>query len=209
MIDDILSFYTNFIGAFSITYIILYCILAGLSYHAIKKSLNTKHFIPDNVIIKSNHIPGVSIVAPAFNEGATVVNNVKSLLSLTYPKFEVVLVNDGSADDTLQKLIKEFELVKVDFYYQEKIKTHTVRGHYKSTNPLYYKLLVVDKENAKSKADAVNVGVNSTKYPLFICTDVDCILKNDTIIKLANPFIESKKRVIATGAGIRISNSCE
>jgi lipoteichoic acid synthase len=209
MIDDILSIYTNFIGIFSITYIIFYCVLAGLSYYAIKKNLNTKHFIPNNVIIKSNYIPGVSIVAPAFNEGATVVNNVKSLLSLTYPKFEIVLVNDGSSDDTLKKLIKEFELVKVDFYYQEKIKTHTVRGHYKSTNPLYYKLLVVDKENAKSKADAVNVGVNSTKYPLFICTDVDCILKNDTIIKLAKPFIEGKKRVIATGAGIRISNSCE
>ncbi|WP_223681564.1 sulfatase-like hydrolase/transferase [Flavobacterium hibisci] len=209
MTDDILSFYTNFIGAFSITYIIFYSILAGLSYYAIKKSLNTKHFLPDNVIIKSNYIPGVSIVAPAFNEGATVVNNVKSLLSLNYPKFEIILVNDGSSDGTLEKLIKEFELVKVDFYYQEQIKTHIVRGHYKSTNPLYHKLLVVDKENARSKADAVNVGINSTQYPLFICTDVDCILKSDTIIKLAKPFIESKKRVIATGAGIRISNSCE
>jgi cellulose synthase/poly-beta-1,6-N-acetylglucosamine synthase-like glycosyltransferase len=209
MINDILTIYTNFIGIFSLTYIIFYCILAGLSYSAIKRSLNTKHFIPTNVIIKSNYIPGVSIVAPAFNEGANVVYNVKSLLSLTYPKFEIVLVNDGSTDDTLQKLINEFELVKVDFYYEEKIKSATVRGHYKSTNPLYSKLLVVDKENAKSKADASNAGINSTKYPLFICTDVDCILKNNTIIKLVKPFIETKKRVIATGAGIRISNSCE
>ncbi|WP_264564988.1 glycosyltransferase family 2 protein [Flavobacterium sp. N3904] len=197
-------------GLFSVTYILFYCTLAMLSYYAIKKHLNTKYFIPNNVILKSNYLPGVSVVAPAFNEGATVVYNVKSLLSLTYPKFEVVLVNDGSTDDTLQKLIDEFELVKVDFYYQEKIKTKTVRGHYKSKNPLYSKLLVVDKENAKSKADAANAGINSTKYPLFLCTDVDCILKNDTIIKLAKPFIESKsKRVIATGAGIRISNSCE
>ena len=128
MINDILTIYTNFIGIFSLTYIIFYCILAGLSYSAIKRSLNTKHFIPTNVIIKSNYIPGVSIVAPAFNEGANVVYNVKSLLSLTYPKFEIVLVNDGSTDDTLQKLIKEFELVKVDFYYEEKIKSATVRG---------------------------------------------------------------------------------
>jgi cellulose synthase/poly-beta-1,6-N-acetylglucosamine synthase-like glycosyltransferase len=209
MVNDILSIYAHFIGVFSITYIIFYCILAGLSYHAIKKSLNTKYFIPNNVILKSNYIPGVSIIAPAFNEGATVVNNVKSLLSLNYPKFEIVLVNDGSSDDTLQKLIKEYELIKVDFYYEEKIKAATIRGHYKSRNPLYYKLLVVDKENAKSKADACNAGINSTKYSLFICTDVDCILKNDTIIKLAKPFIETKKRVIATGAGIRISNSCE
>ena len=209
MINDILSVYVNFIGVFSFTYITCYCILAGLSYYAIKKSLNTKYFIPNNVIIKSNYIPGVSVVAPAFNEGANVVYNVKSLLSLTYPKFEIVLVNDGSTDDTLQKLIDEFELKKVDFYYEEKIKTKLVRGHYKSTNPLYSKLLVVDKVNGKSKADASNAGIHSTKYPLFICTDVDCILKNDTIIKLAKPFIQAKKRVIATGAGIRISNSCE
>jgi cellulose synthase/poly-beta-1,6-N-acetylglucosamine synthase-like glycosyltransferase len=209
MLDNILNIYAYFIGVFSFTYIICYTILAMLSYYAIKKHLNTKYYIPNNVIIKSNYIPGVSVVAPAFNEGATVVYNVKSLLSLTYPKYEVVLVNDGSTDDTLQKLIDEFELIKVDFYYQEKIKTSRVRGHYKSINPLYSKLLVVDKENAKSKADAANAGINSTKYPLFLCTDVDCILKNDTIIKLAKPFIEGKKRVIATGAGIRISNSCE
>lgn len=210
MLDTILNIYGYFVVMFSFTYITCYCILAILSYYAIKKHLNTKYFIPNNVIIKSNYIPGVSVIAPAFNEGPTVVYNVKSLLSLTYPKYEVVLVNDGSSDDTLQKLINEFELIKVDFYYQEKLKTSQIRGHYKSTNPLYSKLLVVDKVNAKSKADAVNAGINSTKYPLFLCTDVDCILKNDTIIKLAKPFIEgNKKRVIATGAGIRSSNSCE
>lgn len=210
MLESILNIYAYFVGIFSLTYIVCYCILAVLSYYAIKRYLNTKNYIPNNVIIKSNYIPGVSVIAPAFNEGATVVYNVKSLLSLTYPKYEIVLVNDGSSDDTLEKLIKEFELIKVDFYYQEKIKTNGyVRGHYKSTNPLYSKLLVVDKENAKSKADASNAGINSSKYPLFVCTDVDCILKNDTIIKLAKPFIEGKKRVIASGAGIRISNSCE
>jgi cellulose synthase/poly-beta-1,6-N-acetylglucosamine synthase-like glycosyltransferase len=209
MLEKLTYCYEVFVGLFSISYILFYCLLATFSYYAIKKYLDNKNFIPSNVIIKSNHIPGVSVIAPAFNEGVTVVYNVKSLLSLTYPKFEIVLVNDGSTDDTLQKLIDEFELIKVDFYYQEKIPTNPVRGHYKSTNPLYSKLLVIDKENRKSKADAVNVGINSTKYPLFLCTDVDCILKNDTIIKLAKPFIENKKRVIATGAGIRISNSCE
>lgn len=209
MTKILLEIYEVFVGFFSITYILLYLTLAFLSYYAIKKHLNSQHFIPTNVLIKSNHIPGVSVIAPAFNEGATVVYNVKSLLSLTYPKYEVVLINDGSVDDTLEKLIREFELVKVDFYYEAKIPTGPVRGHYKSTNPLYSKLLVVDKENRKSKADASNAGINSTKYPLIVCTDVDCILKNDAIIKLAKPFIESEKRVIATGAGIRSSNSCE
>jgi cellulose synthase/poly-beta-1,6-N-acetylglucosamine synthase-like glycosyltransferase len=209
ILTELLKDYELFVAVFSITYIIFYMLLAVLSYFAIKKHLNAKYFIHDDVLLKSNYIPGVSVVAPAFNEGANVVFNVKSLLSLNYPKYEVVLVNDGSTDDTLEKLIREFELIKIDFYYQEKIPTKTIRGHYKSTNPIYSKLLVVDKENGKSKADASNAGINSTKYPLFLCTDVDCILKNDTIIKLAKPFIESEKRVIATGAGIRISNSCE
>lgn len=148
-------------------------------------------------------------MAPAFNEAVTIVYNVKSLLFQEYPKFEVVIVNDGSTDRTLEILIEEFSLLKVDFFYQEKIPTQLVRGHYKSTNPIYSKLLVVDKVNGKSKADASNAGINSAKYSLFICTDVDCILRKDTISMLAKPFIENTERVIATGAAIRISNSCE
>lgn len=159
--------------------------------------------------MRSNHLLGVSIVAPAFNEGVNIVYNVKSLLSQTYPKFEIIIINDGSTEDTLAKLIPEFELVKVNFFYQERIVTQPVKGHYKSTNPVYSKLLIVDKENRKSKADVSNAGINSSQYPLFLCTDVDCILKRDTILKLAKPFMENDTRVIATAAGIRISNSCE
>ncbi|WP_246074189.1 glycosyltransferase family 2 protein [Flavobacterium daemonense] len=183
--------------------------LSVLSYWAIIKHLKYQKYLEDEVLLRSNHILGVSVVAPAFNEGLNIVYNVKSLLSLTYPKFEVIIINDGSSDDTLEKLISEFDLVKIDFYYQEKIPTQPVRGHYKSKNPVYSKLLVVDKINGKSKADASNAGINSSKYPLFLCTDVDCILKQDTILKLAKPFMESQIRVIATGAGIRISNSCD
>jgi cellulose synthase/poly-beta-1,6-N-acetylglucosamine synthase-like glycosyltransferase len=190
-------------------YIIFYLILAILSWIAIKKYYKSKYFLLKEILVKSNHAIGVSIVAPAFNEETTIVYNVKSLLFQEYPKFEVVIVNDGSTDKTLEKLIEEFSLVKVDFFYQDKIPTKKVRGHYKSTNPIYTKLLVVDKENGKSKADASNAGINSAKYGLFLCTDVDCILRKDTISMLAKPFIENTVKVIATGAAIRISNSCE
>jgi cellulose synthase/poly-beta-1,6-N-acetylglucosamine synthase-like glycosyltransferase len=183
--------------------------LAILSWTAIKKYYKSKYFLLKEVLIKSNHTIGVSVVAPAFNEAVTIVYNVKSLLFQEYPKFEVVIVNDGSTDRTLEILIEEFSLLKVDFFYQEKIPTQLVRGHYKSTNPIYSKLLVVDKVNGKSKADASNAGINSAKYSLFICTDVDCILRKDTISMLAKPFIENTEKVIATGAAIRISNSCE
>lgn len=213
MIEEILPYfvyaYRGFVAVFSASYILFYVVLSFLSYWAIVNHLRYQKYLEEEVLIRSNYLLGVSVVAPAFNEGVNIVYNVKSLLSLTYPKFEIIIVNDGSSDDTLEKLIAEFDLVKIDFYYQEKIVTQPVRGHYKSTNPIYSKLLVVDKINGKSKADASNAGINSSKYPLFICTDVDCILKPDTILKLAKPFMESDVRVIASGAGIRISNSCE
>jgi cellulose synthase/poly-beta-1,6-N-acetylglucosamine synthase-like glycosyltransferase len=208
-LNNILKLYESIISYYSIVYIIFYLILAILSWVAIKKYYKSKYFLLKEILVKSNHAVGVSIVAPAFNEEATIVYNVKSLLFQEYPKFEVVIVNDGSTDKTLEKLIDEFSLVKVDFFYQDKIPTQKVRGHYKSTNPIYTKLLVVDKENGKSKADASNAGINSAKYGLFLCTDVDCILRKDTISMLAKPFIENTEKVIATGAAIRISNSCE
>jgi cellulose synthase/poly-beta-1,6-N-acetylglucosamine synthase-like glycosyltransferase len=208
-LESIINFIEHLGALYSVVYLLIYILLAVLSYIAVTSYHKSKYFLNKDVLIKSNHVLGVSIVAPAFNEGTTIVYNVKSLLSQEYPKFEVIIVNDGSTDDTLDKLIQEFNLVKVDFFYQERIVTKPVKGHYKSTNPIYSKLLVVDKENGKSKADASNAGINSAKYSLFICTDVDCILRNDTIVMLAKPFLESSKRVIATGAAIRISNSCE
>jgi cellulose synthase/poly-beta-1,6-N-acetylglucosamine synthase-like glycosyltransferase len=184
-------------------------ILAFLCYNGIKNYYNSKYFLHVGVLKKSNHARGVSIIAPAFNEENTVVYNIKSLMLQEYPKYEVVIVNDGSSDTTLEKIITNFDMVKVDFFYREKIVTQQVRGHYKSTNPVYSKLLVVDKVNGKSKADATNAGINSSKYDFFINTDVDCILRKDTISMLIKPFIENSTKVIASGAAIRISNSCE
>jgi cellulose synthase/poly-beta-1,6-N-acetylglucosamine synthase-like glycosyltransferase len=203
------DWYNNwFMVFYASLYIIFYLVFAFLSYYAIRNYVLTKHYINEDVLLKSNQALGVSIVAPAFNESTTIVYNVKSLISLSYPKYEVIIINDGSTDGTLEKLIKEFDLVKVPFYYQEHIKTAPVRGHYKSKKTIYSKLLVVDKENRKSKADGSNAGINSSQYPFFVCTDVDSILNPNTIVKLIKPFIESKTKVIASGAAIRSSNSC-
>ncbi len=209
MLETIIKDFEIFTAYYSVSYILIYVTLSILSFLAIKNYYNSKYFLHKDILIKSNHTLGVSIIAPAFNESNTIVENVKSLLSQEYPKFEVIIINDGSTDNTLEKLILEFELVLVDFFYQENIITKPVRGHYKSTDPIYSKLLVIDKENGKSKADASNAGINSAKYSLFLCTDVDCILRKDTVAMLVKPFIENTTKVIATGAAIRISNSCE
>jgi cellulose synthase/poly-beta-1,6-N-acetylglucosamine synthase-like glycosyltransferase len=98
-------------------------------------------------IITSPLAPGMSIIAPAYNEGMNIVQNAKSLMSLHYGKFEVIVVNDGSKDDTLERMIESFELVKTDYAYNYYIQCSEIRGIYKSTNRSYSKLTFLDKMN--------------------------------------------------------------
>lgn len=152
--------------------------------------------------------PGISIVAPAFNEEVIIIDSIHSLLSLDYPNFEVIIVNDGSKDETLDLMIKEFSLEEVPYYYAYKVYCKPVKRLLRSTNPLYNKLIVVDKENGGTKADAMNAGVNVAQFDYFINTDVDCILAEDTLSKIILPVLDSDKQVIAVGATMRMVNGC-
>ena len=152
--------------------------------------------------------PGISVIAGAYNEEVTIIDNVRSLLNLNYPRYEVIIVNDGSKDATLEKLITAFNLRQVEFAYHYFVKNQPVKGFYKSNDHAYSKLLVIDKENGGSKADAINAGINAAMYKYFLNTDVDCILSKDVLLKLIQPFLDDKKRVIATGATLRMANSC-
>jgi peptidoglycan-N-acetylglucosamine deacetylase len=194
---------------YSITLLIAYIGIGLYSIGAVKEYLNKNSFTDYRLLAVSPEAPSMSILAPAYNEGATVVENARSLLSIHYNNLEVIIINDGSKDDCLQKLIDNFDLKKVDFFYNEQIPTKKVRGVYKSTNQVYRKLVVVDKENG-GKADALNVGINISSNDYIVCIDVDCILEQDALLKLAKPFLEStKERVIATGGVVRIANGCE
>lgn len=161
------------------------------------------------LLVSSPHDPSVSILAPAYNEGATIIENVRSLLSIYYNHLEVVIINDGSKDDSLQKLIDAYQLEKIDFFVRYQIPTKEVRGVYKSKNPVYKKLVVVDKVNG-GKADALNVGINISSHDIIVCIDVDCILEQDSVMKMIKPFLEETDvKVIASGGVVRVANSCE
>lgn len=186
-----------------------YGVLVVLSILEIYKYKKRQSYIDYRAILNSAHAPGISVLAPAFNESKTIINNVHSLLSLNYPKFEVIIINDGSTDDTLELMINEFRLEVIAYAYNEQIVTQPVKEIYRSTNPAFFNLIVINKENGKSKADASNAGINISSYPYFLCTDVDCVIHKDTLLKLIKPFIEESTKVIATGAVIRIANACD
>ena len=195
---------------YGFTLLLVYAFLALLSLVAVRRYVKRRIYHDLNDLVGSPLTPGITILAPAFNEGLTIIQNVRSLLTLNYPDFEIIIINDGSTDTTLEQLLDEFDLQKVDFAYNARIKTQPVRGIYKSSNPAYGRLMVIDKVNGKSKADAVNAGINATANDYFVCTDVDCILHADTLLELIKPVLqEEKKRVIAVGATLRLANSCE
>lgn len=204
---DIFNFYMIF---YSVALALSYLIMAITAFFSIRRRKRTYSAgYVKRLLKESPHTPGISIVAPAYNEEKTVVDNVSSLLGLDYPNFEVVIVNDGSKDKTLEELITNFDLVEVPYNYVERIKTKPYKRLFKSTNPKFSRLVVVDKENGGTKADASNAGINVAKHPYFVCTDVDCILAKDGLYHLIWDVLTSKKRVIAVSATMRMANGCE
>ncbi len=208
-IESVADFYEGAVFFYGTTLLLIYAILAMLSLTAVRKFNKQDTHIDYDLLLNSEHTPGVSVIAPAFNETLTIIENVHSLLNLNYSNYEVIIVNDGSTDDSLEKMVREFELAEVDYAYNERLKTRPVRKILKSTNPAYANLLVVDKENGKAKADAANAGINVSAFDYLLCTDVDSILDRDTIMKLIKPVLdEGRKRIIAIGATLRMANSC-
>ncbi|MBX2906869.1 MAG: glycosyltransferase family 2 protein [Taibaiella sp.] len=194
---------------YACTLLTSYMVIGIASIGGSREYMYKNEFTDFRLLASSPHAPSVSILAPAYNEGATIIENVRSLLSLYYSNLEVVVINDGSKDDCLQKLIDGYDLEKIDFHVQYKIATKEVRGVYRSRKAVYKRLVVVDKVNG-GKADALNVGINVSSNDYIVCIDVDCILEQDSLLKMMKPFLEETgKKVIASGGVVRIANSCE
>lgn len=149
--------------------------------------------------------PPIAVIAPAYNEELTIIESVNALLALEYPEFEVIAVNDGSKDATLETLIEHFDLKPVRRYYDLSVENKPIRGLY--ANPNVPKLIVIDKVNG-GKADAMNAGINVARAPLVCVIDADTLLESDALIRVVRPFIEEPVRTVAVGGTIRIANGC-
>lgn len=186
-----------------------YLILTVFSAISLRKYLRKNSYVDYNSIVASPLAPSLSVIAPAFNESETIIDNIRTLLSLYYNNYEVVVINDGSKDDSLEKIIAAYELEKVNYYFDYRLPCKRIRGVYKSKNRSFKKLTVIDKANG-GKADSLNAGLNVCRNDLVVSIDADSIMEPDALLKLVKPFMESKeRRVIGAGGVIRIANSCE
>ncbi len=154
-------------------------------------------------MLGSRVVPGISMLAPAYNEAATIAESVRALLALYYPNLEVVVVNDGSKDETMAVLIDQFDLAPIHPIYPRRVSSAEVVALYRSrTHP---NLVVVDKKNG-GKADALNAGLNLSTGELVCAIDADTLIEPDALIRMVRPFIDDD-RVIAAGGTIRIANA--
>lgn len=157
------------------------------------------------MLLSSSIAPTISIIAPAYNEQETVVTSVTSLLTLSYPALEVVVINDGSPDETLVRLIDAFDLVPVPVVFRKRVETQEVRGVYRSRREP--NLLVVNKENG-GKADGLNAGLNICNGDLVCAIDADTIVEEDALLRMVQPFIHTDD-CLAVGGTIRVANGSD
>lgn len=199
----------NFFFIYACILFVIYILTAVLSVQELKNYITKNRYVDYKSMLTFQKLPSISIIAPAYNEEKTIIENVKCLLALQYQNFEIIIVNDGSKDNTLSKIIAYFDLIKVDIAYESSLACAPIKAIYKSNNPAYNHVIIVDKENG-GKADALNAGINVSQNDLFLALDVDCIIEPDALLKMVKPFLDDSGHiVIASGGVVRIANSCE
>jgi cellulose synthase/poly-beta-1,6-N-acetylglucosamine synthase-like glycosyltransferase len=155
-------------------------------------------------LITAAWAPPISLIAPAYNEEATCVESVRSLLTLEYPNYDILVVNDGSADRTVERLTAAFDLVPARRLPTAELPSASVRRVLRSRR--HPNLWVIDKENG-GKADALNAGLNHTQTPLFCAMDADSLIEPHALTRIVRPFLEDSTTVAAGGV-LRIANGC-
>lgn len=181
----------------------IYLLLLILASGTIVNHLSRLEYGRYQKTIHPSVAPPVSVLVAAYNEEANIVDSVRSLLKLNYANFEVIVINDGSTDRTLNNLIEGFGLKKTNVIYRQSLRTARVHNFF--LNPDEPRLIIVDKAHA-GKSDSLNVGINVSNAPYFCSVDADSILEENAILRLMRPIIEAPELVKATGGIVRIVN---
>lgn len=204
-IKNLFYLFNYFFAYYGISLNSVYLLLLLFSLYGSRRQLRCWKMKNEKFLFKPGILPSISIIAPAYGEEATIIESVSSLLNLSYPDYEVVVVNDGSNDRTLQVLIDHFILERIDMNITERLKTAPIRGLYR--NRYLPKLLVVDKVNG-GKADSLNAGINMSTKDYFCGIDADSLLERESLLKMTSPFLDTDTDIIATGGNIVPVNGC-
>ncbi|MFV0365978.1 MAG: glycosyltransferase [Mangrovibacterium sp.] len=207
--NEISFWIENYLFWYAIVMFFLYSILAFISAIVLTRHSKEAKVTNYNEVLSSPYAPMVSILAPAYNEELNIYENVKALLSLYYANYEVVVINDGSSDATIDVVINEFDMELVDILVDNKIHCSEIRGVYRSRKTSLNNLVLVDKING-GKADALNAGINVSSGKYFVAIDADCVIDPYALQMLVKPFLADQQgqETIAVGGVIRIANSC-
>ncbi|HWR39827.1 MAG TPA: glycosyltransferase [Patescibacteria group bacterium] len=197
--------FNYFLAFYSLSINGTYLLLLLFSWLCMSNQAHLWRLKKQTFLFKPRSVPSISVIAPAYQEEATIVDSVQSLLSLHYPNYELIIVNDGSTDHTLHRLIAEFQLEKVDAVIPVRLKTRPIRGVYRNRH--IPRLVVVDKDNG-GKADALNTGINVSQKEYFCGIDADSLLEKDSLLKLASMIIDSPSEAVALGGNIFPVNGC-
>jgi cellulose synthase/poly-beta-1,6-N-acetylglucosamine synthase-like glycosyltransferase len=197
----------RWLGYGTIAYFILMqaylIVLALLSGAALRRNHHLRRFGRVGEMLSSRTSPPITIVIPAYNEATGIVDSVRSMSIVKYPRFEIVVTNDGSSDDTLQSLIDAFDLEKVKIPYRPDLECAPVRAIYRGRSGV--DITVIDKDNG-GRADALNAGINAARHPYVLCTDADVILDPDCLVHAMQRVVEDRERTVGVGGNVRPLN---
>ena len=198
LVLKILSY--GFLG-YSIIYSTLLVTYVTVGWMTLYRQKHNRKF--KNFLINDFFVP-ISIIVPAYNEELTIIGSIKSMLKLDYELYEIVIIDDGSKDNTSQRIIEEFQMHRVYRPIHKMIKCQAEEFLYESYSQRI-PITLVRKKNGGAKADAINMGINVCKYPYFICVDADSVLQANSLKEIVAPAIENDS-VVAVGGAIRILN---
>ncbi|HEX8618923.1 MAG TPA: glycosyltransferase [Thermoanaerobaculia bacterium] len=198
----------NLVEAFLIVYVgainLIYFLLILIGFFALRREREISNEERE-ALLRSPLLPPVAVLAPAYNESATCRESVRAMLNLRYPAHEVIVINDGSKDDTLAVLIDEFKLYRSARRPDGNLQCKPIRAIYESREPI--RLVVIDKENG-GKADSLNAGINVARAPLVCAVDSDSLLESDALLYVVEPFLRDES-TLAAGGIIRVVNGCK
>lgn len=214
-IDSLIPFLEGWVKIFEPIVLIYFLAYNGINFFLLTVAwlrvrywLNVRSFLHLDEVYNSPTTPPITLIVPAFNEEETIVENINSLMGLRYPRYEIVIVNDGSTDKTMDQMIHHFGFLRRDFGYAPQIPTAPIRGFYEApVSGSVKRLVLIDKENG-GKADSLNAGLNAARSA-YVCTlDADSLMDRDTLLQVVQPISLDPQGIFCCGGQVGIANGC-